>query len=390
MANTCNLVINGRPVTARIGETLVDAGLGGWVIIPHDCRTGQCESCRVTVTSGSVDDQGTAEGRTVLACQATVDGDAVIAFDEVPTATKVAGIVTEITKLSPEVVEVAVALQSPLQYRPGQYVRMKFSGFPAREYSPTCRLDGSFDANEMIFHVRRLPGGLISSQFGAAIRPGHRVQIHGPFGHAFLRDGEGPLVLVAGGTGWAPIWSLARAARHEQRNRDLVIIAGSRDPDNLYMRPALNWLIDDGVRDIIATTEINASRPVLPGRPTHYLPSLGLEDTVYVAGPSGLVDGVKRKARLAAARCYADAFLPSAQTPSLVDRVMHMLRAPADQVADADVLSPRPRGTRLGWMFRPFAVRATGNAAASAGMARVTAPARPAPRNPSEGSRETS
>ena len=96
MANTCNLVINGRPVTARIGETLVDAGLGGWVIIPHDCRTGQCESCRVTVMSGSVDDQGTAEGRTVLACQATVDGDALIAFDEVPTAAKVAGIVTEI------------------------------------------------------------------------------------------------------------------------------------------------------------------------------------------------------------------------------------------------------------------------------------------------------
>src|SRR5712691_11318525 len=130
MSNRCHLVINGRPITARIGETLVDAGLGGWVIIPHDCRTGQCESCRVSVVSGSVDDQGTAEGRSVLACQATVDGDAVIAFDEVPAATKAAGIVAEISQLSPEVVEVVVALQSPLEYRPGQYVRLKFSGFP--------------------------------------------------------------------------------------------------------------------------------------------------------------------------------------------------------------------------------------------------------------------
>jgi ferredoxin len=162
MPDTCHLLINNQPITARVGETLIDAGLGGWVIIPHDCRTGQCESCRVTVISGSVDDQGTAEGRTVLACQATVDGDAVIAFDEVPAAIKVAGIVAEIGRLSPEVIEVAVALQSPLQYRPGQYVRAKFAGFPAREYSPTCRLDGAFDANELIFHVRLLPGGLIS------------------------------------------------------------------------------------------------------------------------------------------------------------------------------------------------------------------------------------
>jgi NAD(P)H-flavin reductase/ferredoxin len=379
MSDICQLVINGRPVSARIGETLIDAGLGGWVIVPHDCRTGQCETCRVTVVSGSVDDQGTAEGRTVLACQATVDGDAVIAFEEVPETAKVAGLVTEISKLSPEVVEVAVALQSPLQYRPGQYVRMKFQGFPAREYSPTCRLDGSFDPNELIFHVRRLPGGLISSQLGATIRPGHRTQINGPFGHAFLREGEGPLVLVAGGTGWAPIWSLARAARHEQRHRDVVVIAGSRDPDNLYMRPALNWLIDDGVRDVIATTEIDAARPILPGRPTHYLPSLGLEDTVHVAGPSGLVDAVKRKARSAAARCYADAFLPSVQAPSFVDRVMQILRTPAGDAADADALSPRPRG--LGWVLRPFAGTAARRQSAPATAVRP-APARADARAP--------
>ncbi len=358
MASSCNLVINGRSVRARIGETLIDAGLAGSIIVPHDCRTGQCESCRVTVVSGAVDDQGTADGRSVLACQATVDGDAVIAFDEVPAATKAAGIVAEISQLSPEVVEVVVALQSPLEYRPGQYVRLKFSGFPAREYSPSCRLDGSCDNEQLVFHVRRLPGGVISTQLGATIRVGHRAQVQGPFGHAFLREGEGPLVLVAGGTGWAPIWALARAARREQRHRDLVVIAGSRDPDNLYMRPALNWLIDDGVRDIIATTEVGATRPTLPGRPTHYLPSLGLEDTVHVAGPSGLVDAVKRKARSAAARCYADPFLPSEQTPSMVDRVMQMLRAPAG-TADANALSPRPAERRLARMLRPLTGRRT-------------------------------
>jgi len=55
------------------------------------------------------------------------------------------------------------------------------------------------------------------------------------------------------------------------------------------------------------------------------------------ATQDALSDAVKRKARSAAARCYADAFLPSVQAPSLVDRVMQMLRTPAGEAADADV-----------------------------------------------------
>jgi hypothetical protein len=97
------------------------------------------------------------------------------------------------------------------------------------------------------------------------------------------------------------------------------------------------------------------------------------------------VDAVKRKARSAAARCYADAFLPSEQIPSLVDRVMQMLRTPAGEAADADILSPRPRGTRLGWMFRPFAGRAIRQPAAQASAVRPAAA-----RTPSAGSREGS
>ena len=163
--------------------------------------------------------------------------------------------------------------------------------------------------------------------------------MRGPFGNAFLREGDGPIVLIGGGTGWAPIWSVAAAARREQRHRDLVIIAGSRDAEGLYMRRSLEWLIDDGVREVIATAEVGASNGVRRGRPTHYLPSLGPEDTVYVAGPPPLVDAVKMKSRRAAARCYADPFLPNAQPLSFIDRVMAMLRRPA---AAPVVETPRP------------------------------------------------
>lgn len=335
MSGSFELVINGKTVKAGYGETLVEAGLGGWVAIPHDCNSGQCETCRVEVVSGQVDDCGTAEKNTVLACQAKVIGNAAIMFEHVAEVSKQSGLVTSITQLASDIMEVAVLLNTPITMRPGQYLSVKFAGFPARDLSPTVRFDGTAAPGELIFHIRRYPGGVMSTQVGATIRPGHRVQVRGPFGGAYLRDGDGPIILVGGGTGWAPIWSVAAAARREQRHRDLVVIAGSREAEGLYMRRSLEWLKDDGVRDVIATAETGAINPVLRGRPTHYLPSLGPEDTVYVAGPPPLVDSVKIKSRAAAARCYADPFLPNAQPLSFVDRVMAMLRRPGAAPVEA-------------------------------------------------------
>src|SRR5882757_1340158 len=342
MSGSFDLVINGKTVKANRGETLIDAGLSGWVAIPHDCCSGQCETCRVSVVSGRVDDRGTAEKGTVLACQAKVIGNAEITFENVPEVAKRSGVVTGIAPLASDIVEVIVTLSSPIEYHAGQYLSVKFSGFPARDLSPTVRHDGTAGPGELIFHIRRYPGGLVSTQVGSTIRPGHRVQVRGPFGSAYLREGDGPLVLIGGGTGWAPIWSVASAARREQRHRDLVVIAGSRDAEGLYMRRSLDWLIEDGVREIITTAEIGATDPVRRGRPTHYLPSLGPEDTVYVAGPPPLVDAIKVKSRAAAARCYADPFLPNAQPLSLIDRVMGMLRRPASAPAPVPAATPIP------------------------------------------------
>jgi NAD(P)H-flavin reductase/ferredoxin len=333
MRNRCQLTINGRSIETSPGETLIDAALGAWMIIPHDCRSGQCESCRVSVVSGSVDDHGTAMGNTVLACQARVFGDAEIRFDELPIPEKRSGTVLEMSLLSPEVVEIIVKTDRALDYRPGQYVRVKFAGYPAREYSPTIKLDGTSEADQLVFHIRILPDGMVSGALGTRIRPGHRVHVQGPFGNAFLREGSGPLILVSGGTGWAPIWSVAHAARQTQRGRPLFVVAGSRDTDNSYMQPALNWLMDDGVPDVIATAEFGAVPPMRDGRPSNYLPAVGARDTIYVAGPLGLVDAVKQKARLGAAQCYADPFLPSEQVPSITDRVRGLLFGRASRPA---------------------------------------------------------
>src|SRR4249919_1768237 len=138
-----DLVINGKTIKANRGETLVDAGLSGWVAIPHDCCSGQCETCRVAVVSGKVDDRGTRDKNTVLACQAKVIGNASIAFDHMAEVSKRSGLVMGISPLASDIVEVAVLLDTPVTMRPGQYLSVKFAGFPARDLSPTVRFDGT-------------------------------------------------------------------------------------------------------------------------------------------------------------------------------------------------------------------------------------------------------
>ena len=167
-----DLVINGKTVKANHGETLVDAGLSGWVAIPHDCCSGQCETCRVTVVSGQVDDCGTAEKGTVLACQAKVIGNA----DD--RLRRRAGRRQALRRRHRHDDARARHRRGRRHARharsrcgPGQYLSVKFSGFPARDLSPTVRLDGTAGPGELVFHIRRYPGGLVSTQIGATIRP---------------------------------------------------------------------------------------------------------------------------------------------------------------------------------------------------------------------------
>lgn len=338
--SACNLAVNGRKISVSVGDTLVDAGLAARLFIPHDCCAGQCETCRVRVVEGAVDDKGTRDGDTVLACQATIVGPAAISFDQVPEPTRRQAKVARLRDLSDEVVEVVLSVDRAFEALPGQYIGLTFSGFPRRDYSLAPGLDAPLGQNELAFHIRRYPQGKISSALGTTIGPGHGAQIRGPFGSAFYRAGAGRLVLVAGGTGFAPIAAIAEAAVAAGRAAETVIVVGARDTGALYMVPALERLEKAGV-ELIVTLRADVEGRRRDGRATDAIPQLGPRDIVYCAGASGLVEAVRRKARDGLARFHADAFTPAAeQPPSMVDRVMGFLRAPA--AGRAQVLSPRP------------------------------------------------
>jgi 3-phenylpropionate/trans-cinnamate dioxygenase ferredoxin reductase subunit len=136
----------------------------------------------------------------------------------------------------------------------------------------------------------------------------------GPFGAAHFRPKEPRrLVLVSGGTGFAPIWAIAEAAIREKPMRELVLIAGVRELASLYMIPALCRLALFPYVTIIATvlTQQSVSRAIRHGQPANYLPPLSTRDIVYVAGPPALAQTVGRIAQASGTSCFADPFLPS-------------------------------------------------------------------------------
>ena len=313
--------INGKIVAAQAGETLVDAALMEKVLIPHDCASGQCETCRVRVAWGEVDDAGTAYGDTVLACRARITGDATITFEEAPPPETVSGVVESITPLCDDVLELTVQTDKSMAHRPGQYAKLRPRGFPSRDYSFSAKMDGSWESDKSVFQIRRFPNGRVSSALGKAITPGHKVRLSGPFGSAFLREQEtGPLVLASSGTGFAPIWSLARAVKLAQPNRPLSIVTGVRRLEDVYMMPAFRWLQQHGHESIVVTSRRGARGPFLAGTPDQHMPPLDSQSVVHVAGNPALVERIREQALCVSAKCHADPFTANAAKPRLLDR----------------------------------------------------------------------
>jgi 3-phenylpropionate/trans-cinnamate dioxygenase ferredoxin reductase subunit len=335
--------INGDEFWAGTGEVLLDAALRHGIDVPHDCRSGDCGACLVRVTDGQVSN-GEAGG--VHACQARVTSDIVVAVDGLPEVLTTTARVVTVRDISPEVVEVRVAPSSAITLRPGQYLNVRFGSLPARALSPTVCLDDPGAAGLIDFHVRRVPGGRLSTALGTEIRAGHRVKLTGPFGSAYLRSGGTcRLVLVAGETGFAPIWAIATVALQEQPHRELVLVVSS-DMDSFYMEPALRWLA--AYANVTVTCVGSASLPgfpVHPGGAAEHLPPLTPDDVVHVAGPLSLVDAVTHEAERAGALCHAEPYRVSAQ--NLEDRTPFFgtgLRSRARRWRSTWTRGPAPAG----------------------------------------------
>ncbi len=317
MARSHQITINGNSFLARRGDLLLDAALSNGIDLPHDCRAGHCGTCCVRLVSGDVRGGAGSEPGIVHACQCRIVGDAVIEAGQPSGVRTVGGVLSSLRALSPEVMEVGIRTDRALPYHAGQYAQVRFSGYPSRPFSITHPLGAnpkSPKSHSIWFHVRRMKDGRVTSSLGKRIRPGHRVKLTGPYGSAHSRPKlDNRLILVATNTGFAPIWSIAVAALRENPERSMMIIAGGRTIESLYMGPALARLatFPNVLIVPVCSTPQTLTSAVKLGRPTDCLPRLLPSDVLYACGAPAMVDSIKSIAARFGAVCYADPFLPT-------------------------------------------------------------------------------
>lgn len=299
-------LINGQTVPVVPGETLLAAALRQGIAFPHSCRVGGCASCKCRLLDGRVQELTETsyilsdedfQRHTILACQSVPLTDVRVEVDLPPeyVAHRVAGRVVAQDRLTPDIRCLSVALDEPLPYRGGQYALIGLASLPgvSRSYSfaSAAQPDGP-----VRFFVRKVPGGVFSTHVNDHDLRGDAVTVEGPHGDFWLRPSGAPMLLVAGGSGLAPVLALLQEAAAAGVARSVTLLFGARTPEDLFALDEIQTLARDwrgSLRFVPVLSEVppGAAWSGARGRVTEHIAGLLEEGAhAYLCGPPAMID----------------------------------------------------------------------------------------------------
>jgi benzoate/toluate 1,2-dioxygenase reductase subunit len=299
-----------RFITCKPDQTVADASYRARINIPMDCRDGVCGTCKAFCESGEFDagsylpDALSADEERagyVLTCQMRPRSDVVLQIATTSAVAKTSaathrGTITRLERLSPTTVALAIRIadRAALAFLPGQYVNI---AVPGTEVSRSYSFSNAPDDEELTFLVKLTPGGVMSDYLDSRARVGDPISFTGPHGSFFLREATDPLLLLAGGTGLAPILAILRTLGAAASTRPVHLLYGATTDDDVVELdtiagltaaiPNLTW--DYCVADR-ATRAPNQGYVTALIRPEHMRDGT---TAVYLCGPPPMVDGVR-------------------------------------------------------------------------------------------------
>lgn len=339
-----DLYLPGWPEAIPTGrKTLLDAALAAGAPFPHQCRTGECGTCKCRLESGEVKSLGSVPGTLsadeiaagwILPCRSVARTDVRLALPgslgpPLPDLQKLTATLLDLQTVAPDVMRLWLETENPLTFQAGQYVTLQFPGLPKRSYSPANKPG----ARVLEFFVRLVPDGLVSGHIAHDLMPGDTVRIEGPFGTAFLRDiPDRPVLFAGGGTGLAPCLSMLRHLAAHAGGTTCVVYAGARTAEGLFAEDALEdlrWLMP-GLKVVNVLSDAAD-----PRYETGFIgPNIARQHkslsgwTAFLAGPPPMVDSVKQTVLglgIAEADIHSDPFTAAAP-PSPLTRAIRSLR----------------------------------------------------------------
>src|SRR3954453_1284337 len=299
-----------RFITCRDDQTVADASYRARINIPLDCRDGACGTCKSLCESGEFDggtyledalSEDEAASGYVLPCSMKPRSDLVL---QIPTTSAVAktsaathrGSITALDRLSPTTVGLTIEIddRDALAFLPGQYVNI---AVPGTEESRSCSFSSAPQDKALTFLMKLAPGGVMSTYLDERAQVGDEITFTGPHGSFFLRESDAPLLLLAGGTGLAPVLAILRTLDAGNSSRRMHLVYGVTTDDDLVEMDAIAQLagsIDGLTWDYCVADP--ATKAPNQGYVTGLMGPEHLHDgtaAVYLCGPPAMVEAVR-------------------------------------------------------------------------------------------------
>jgi toluene monooxygenase electron transfer component len=314
-------------------DTLLRAALRAGIGFPYECNSGGCGSCKFELLDGEVEDLWPqAPGLTerdrrkgkLLACQCVAMTDLRIKVRATPECVppirprRLRARFTGRHTITHDISEFRFVTDEVADFLPGQYAMLAISGVGTPRAYSLSNLGNP--QGEWHFQIRRVARGVATELLFHRLQIGDTIEIDGPYGLAFLRtDGLRDIVCVAGGSGLAPMVSIARGAAQAGllKARRLHFFYGGRTPQDMGVESVLRELPGFGER-------------------IHFHPVVsvpGADADAPWSGETGFVHALVRRTFGPAMPDYEFYFAgPPPMTQSLQEMLMVDFRVPFGQV----------------------------------------------------------
>lgn len=249
MPHQISLQPGGQTFAAESDQTVLEAALEAGLVLPYGCRDGACGACKGRVLSGEIDRGSYSEGALsaaerergyALLCRARACSDLVLEARTVSRAgdfpvKKLPCRVEKLARVADDVmvVELKLPASEAFRFRAGQYVDILLADGQRRSFSIA---NAPQDNAHLELHVRLIADGRFTGHVFNAMKARDILRFEGPLGSFYLReDNTRPIVMVAGGTGFAPLKGMVEHAIHTGLNRPITLYWGARSATGLYM-----------------------------------------------------------------------------------------------------------------------------------------------------------
>ena len=312
---TVHIEPHGRTVAVAEGRAVLDAALAAGLNLPHSCKSGHCASCRARLISGEIHyPNGRTPGLTeqearqgyILLCQARAVSDLTVEVRLIANAGDVEiktlpCRIAKLARLAPDVMQVFLRLPAveSLPFRPGQYLDVLLDGGRRRSFSIASP---PHDADLLELHIRRVSGGDFTQALFETLKVGSLLRIEGPIGQFIYRDSAVPALMIAGGTGFAPIKAMLRHALERGSTREIYLYWGAREAVDVYEEAlVLEWARTyPHLRFTVVLSEAASLDAAAAHRRLGWVHEAALADhpslarfDVYAAGPPAMIEAIR-------------------------------------------------------------------------------------------------